>query len=75
MNFSSPSFQFNFNPTSIIPLIFHFFILFVVIYSGLTMFALIRFGRSRLLGLAASVAYMIIVGSLYLQVALLLAKL
>lgn len=59
----------------VISLGFYLFIAFVIIYSALIFFSLMRFGRSRMVGLIASLIYTLLVGALYLQVNSLIATL
>lgn len=56
-------------------LLFNFFILFIIVYSALAFFDLQRFGRSRMIGLLVTLVYVLVVGSLYLQVSALIARL
>ena len=48
-------------------LIFHVYMLFILAYSGMAIFALLRFGRSRLLGIAITVLYVVLISGLYYQ--------
>lgn len=63
------------NFSAVVGALFHFFMLFVVIYSGLVIFALIRYGRSRMVGVVGSLAFMLVAGLLYLYITRLIATL
>jgi len=55
------------NLSQIFNLLFHLYMIFLVVYSGLAIFALLRFGQSRLLNFVISSFYIALIGSLYFQ--------
>lgn len=50
---------------TIIAVIFYLVMATFMIYSLLALYALLRFGRSKILGTAVSILYLIIIASLY----------
>ena len=56
-------------------LVFHLYMIFILVFSGMAIFALLRFGQSRVVSLSASLLYISIVSSLYFQTLSLIAKL
>lgn len=54
---------------------FHLYMIFLAAYSGLTIFALIRYGQSRLFGFLLSLLYIMLVSSLYFQTLTIITKL
>jgi len=56
-------------------LVFHLYMIFILVFSGMAIFALLRFGQSRVVSLSASLLYISIVSSLYFQALSLIAKL
>ncbi|OGE88925.1 MAG: hypothetical protein A2722_04220 [Candidatus Doudnabacteria bacterium RIFCSPHIGHO2_01_FULL_50_11] len=63
------------NSQYVVNTLFHGFMIFISVYSALIVFALTKFGRSKLLGLLVSFVYILLVMSLYLRAASLIAKL
>lgn len=51
----------------LINLLFHLFMAFIVVSSAIAIFALLRFGQSRLVGLASAALYISILALLYSQ--------
>jgi len=49
-------------------LLFHLFMIFFVIYSGFAVFAMIRYGESRTLGLTVAVVYFVVVSGFYTHI-------
>lgn len=56
-------------------LIFHLYMIFLVAYSSMAIFSLLRFGQSRITGLLATGVYLALMSSLYFQSLLLIGKL
>ncbi|MCL5435691.1 MAG: hypothetical protein M1275_01260 [Patescibacteria group bacterium] len=56
----------------IVNLIFHLFMGFVILMSGTALFALLRFGQSRLVGVLTAIFYIALVSSLYSQALLII---
>lgn len=54
--------------SAILNLVFHLFMIFIIIYSSFAIFSLIRYGKSQVLGFIVSVFYMSVVSGLYFQV-------
>jgi hypothetical protein len=63
-----------FDLQKIIGTVFHVFMFFVVIYSAMNIFALIRFGRSKILGFLVFVVYGLVIGTLYGQALSIIAR-
>jgi len=53
--------------STILNLIFHLFMIFVVTYSSFAIFSLIRYGKSQILGFIVSVFYISIITGFYFQ--------
>ena len=51
----------------VVNLAFQLFMVFIVVYSLLTVFALLRFGQSRILAFLVSLFYIMLISSLYFQ--------
>lgn len=53
--------------SKIVNLFFQLFMIFIVLYSGIAIFVLLKFGQSRILGFLVASFYIFLVGSLYFQ--------
>ena len=74
-------FELTSNPTispnlinSIISVIFYLIMAVFVLYSLQAIYALLKFGRSKILGIIVSIVFMIISGSLYAAAVVILGK-
>lgn len=56
-------------------LAFHLYMIFILFFSGAAVFALLRFGQSRVVSLLTALFYISLVSSLYFQTLALIAKL
>lgn len=52
---------------SIVNLAFHLYMIFVLLLSGTALFALLRFGQSRIAGIVTALFYLGLLSSLYFQ--------
>lgn len=52
---------------AVVNLAFHLFMIFVLLMSGIALFALLRFGQSRLVGILTAALYITLISSLYFQ--------
>jgi hypothetical protein len=59
--------QLTLNLQKIIGAAFHVFMFFVVIYSAMNIFALIRFGRSKIIGFLVFVIYGLLLSAFYAE--------
>jgi hypothetical protein len=48
-------------------LVFHLYMVFIVVYSGIAIFALLRYGRTKTLNFLLVVFYVGLISSLYYQ--------
>jgi len=55
------------NISPIINLVFHLFMIFIMVYSSFAIFSLIRYGKSQVLGFIISVIYIVFMSGLYFQ--------
>lgn len=58
----------------IIDIAFHLFMIFLAIWSGIAIFAHIRYGQSKILSLVVTVVYIMLVTSLYGQALSIISK-
>lgn len=60
---------------NIVSLVFHLYMIFLASYSSMAVFALLRFGQSRLVGIAGSLFYIMLMGAMYFQTLNLISRL
>lgn len=51
----------------VVNLVFQLFMIFIIVYSAMAIFSLLRFGRSPVLGFIVSAFYITVISSLYFQ--------
>lgn len=55
----------DFDPRYLVNLIFHIYMAFVAVYSAMSIFALLRYGQSKIVTLASALIFIAALGSFY----------